>query len=155
MSQLWRHYAVIGSFKINDGEHYYIPIKATRTSKTSNYGVFAIKDGVKYLVSVLIRSRKNDYTKLRKTVYEKLCLAQQQLPQGWKFRIHEGLRSLDVQKSLFDEHFNNLKLRSSNMSEEELFKEASLLIVPLNDYTTPILKNISSFKYTVCFSRTL
>lgn len=75
---------------------------------------------------------QNDYTKLRKTVYEKLCLAQQQLPHGWKFRIYEGLRSLNVQKILFDEHLNNLKLRSSNTSEEELFNEASLLIAPVS-----------------------
>lgn len=75
---------------------------------------------------------QNDYTKLRKTVYEKLCLAQKQLPYDWKFRIYEGLRSLNVQKILFDEHYNNLRLKNPNKSEEELFKEASLLIAPVS-----------------------
>ncbi|HAT8666474.1 M15 family metallopeptidase [Legionella pneumophila] len=75
---------------------------------------------------------QNDYTKLRKTVYEKLCLAQKQLPNGWKFRIYEGLRSLNVQKILFDEHYSKLRLKNSNKSEEELFKEASLLIAPVS-----------------------
>ena len=37
----------------------------------------------------------NDYTKIRKTIYEKLCQAQNKLPNGWKFRIYEGLRSLN------------------------------------------------------------
>lgn len=75
---------------------------------------------------------QNDYTKLRKTVYEKLCLAQKQLPDGWKFKIYEGLRSLSVQKILFDEHYNNLRLKNSNKSEEELFKEACLLVAPVS-----------------------
>lgn len=75
---------------------------------------------------------QNDYTKLRKTVYEKLCLAQMLLPNGWKFRIYEGLRSLNVQKILFEEQCNNLKLKNYYKSEEELFKEASLLIAPVH-----------------------
>lgn len=74
---------------------------------------------------------ENDYTKLRKTVYEKLCLAQSKLPKGWKFRIYEGLRSLNVQKILFNGQYNNLKLKHSSKSEEELFKETSLLIAPV------------------------
>lgn len=73
---------------------------------------------------------QNDYTKLRKTVYEKLCLAQKQLPSNWRFRIYEGLRSLNVQNILFNEQYNNLKLKHPNKSEEELFEEASLLISP-------------------------
>lgn len=75
---------------------------------------------------------QKDYTKLRKTVYEKLCLAQKQLPNNWRFRVYEGgLRSLNVKNILFKEQCNNLKLKHSNKSEEELFKEASLLISPV------------------------
>jgi D-alanyl-D-alanine dipeptidase len=74
---------------------------------------------------------QHDYTKLRKTVYEKLCLAQKKLPHGWKFRVYEGLRSLNVQKILFDEQCNHLRLNDANKSEEDLFKEASLLIAPV------------------------
>ncbi|WP_133140484.1 M15 family metallopeptidase [Legionella genomosp. 1] len=74
---------------------------------------------------------KNDYTRLRKTVYEKLCQAQNNLPNGWKFRIYEGLRSLNVQKVLFDSFYESLKLKNSVQAEEELFKQASLLIAPV------------------------
>lgn len=73
----------------------------------------------------------NDYTKIRKTVYEKLCQAQEKLPNGWRFRIYEGLRSLNVQKILFDSLYNSLKLKKQTISEEELFKQTSLLIAPV------------------------
>lgn len=40
----------------------------------------------------------NDYTKIRKSVYEKLLIAQNMLSCNWKFKVYEGLRSLRVQK---------------------------------------------------------
>lgn len=73
----------------------------------------------------------NDYTKIRKTVYKKLCQAQNKLPNGWKFRIYEGLRSLNVQKILFDSLYNSLKLKKNTQSNEQLFKQTSLLIAPV------------------------
>lgn len=73
----------------------------------------------------------NDYTKIRKTTYEKLCQAQNNLPGGWKFRVYEGLRSLKVQKILFDTLYNSLKLKNNALSEEELFEKTSLLIAPI------------------------
>lgn len=80
----------------------------------------------------------NDYTKMRKTVYEKLCQAQNKLPNDWKFRIYEGLRSLGVQKILFDSHYNSLKLNNLTKSEEELFKQTSLLIAPVRFFDATI-----------------
>ncbi|MFJ1268640.1 M15 family metallopeptidase [Legionella lytica] len=73
----------------------------------------------------------DDYTKIRKTVYEKLCQAQEKLPNGWRFRIYEGLRSLNVQKMLFDSLYNSLKLKKTTVSEEELFTQTSWLIAPV------------------------
>ena len=35
---------------------------------------------------------KNDYTKVRKTVFKKLCHAQKCLPKNWRFRLYEGFR---------------------------------------------------------------
>lgn len=80
----------------------------------------------------------NDYTKIRKTIYEKLCQAQNKLPNGWKFRIYEGLRSLNVQKILFDSLYNSLKLKKLAQSEEELFKQTSLLIAPVKFFNGTI-----------------
>ena len=74
---------------------------------------------------------QHDYTKIRKTVYEKLCLAQKELPNDWKFRVYEGLRSLNVQKILFDSLYNSLKLKKTDLSEEDLFKQTSLLVAPV------------------------
>jgi zinc D-Ala-D-Ala dipeptidase len=81
---------------------------------------------------------KNDYTKIRKTVYEKLCQAQNRLPNNWKFRIYEGLRSLNVQKILFESLYNSLKLKKLDQSEEELFEQTSLLIAPVKFYNGAI-----------------
>lgn len=74
---------------------------------------------------------RDDYTKVRRTVYEKLCQAQKKLPDNWKFRIYEGLRSLNVQKILFDSLYTNLKLRDTSLSEEECFKQTSMLVAPV------------------------
>lgn len=74
----------------------------------------------------------DDYTKIRKTVYEKLCQAQQELPDGWKFRVYEGLRSLNAQKTLFDSLYNSLQSKTPSLSEEELFQKTSLLVAPVN-----------------------
>jgi D-alanyl-D-alanine dipeptidase len=72
----------------------------------------------------------NDYTKVRKSVYEKLLIAQNKLPDNWQFRIYEGLRSLRVQKILFNEQINRLKFQNPHSTEEELFIEASKLVCP-------------------------
>ena len=45
---------------------------------------------------------ENHYIFIRKSVYEKLCLAQNNLPQEWNFRIYEGFRSSKVQQILFE-----------------------------------------------------
>ncbi|WP_058532981.1 M15 family metallopeptidase [Legionella saoudiensis] len=83
---------------------------------------------------------KNDYTKMRISVYEKLCIAQKKLPSNWKFKIYEALRSLKVQKILFDEQFIRLKKQKPYLSDEELFIQASQLISPICSYAgTPLI----------------
>ncbi|WP_242604417.1 hypothetical protein [Legionella gresilensis] len=56
----------------------------------------------------------HDYTKLRKTVYQKLNQAQKLLPKGLHFCLYEGYRSLDLQKKLFDKRFNIVKKQQPN-----------------------------------------
>jgi D-alanyl-D-alanine dipeptidase len=48
-----------------------------------------------------------DYTKLRKTVYEKLKHAQTLLPKGLHFCLYEGYRSIQLQKKLVTIHQNS------------------------------------------------
>lgn len=82
----------------------------------------------------------NDYTKMRKSVYEKLCIAQNKLPSSWRFKVYEGLRSLDVQEILFNEKLSRLRVQKPQDSEEKLFKKASILISPIKSYKgTPII----------------
>lgn len=74
---------------------------------------------------------KNDYTKLRQTVYEKLCQAQQDLPQGIHFRLYEGYRSLKVQTLLFDWEYQRIKQLNPEFSKEQCFHEATRLVSPV------------------------
>lgn len=71
------------------------------------------------------------YTKVRKTVYDKLCKAQDDLPDGWYFRLYEGFRSLDVQKMLFDQEYERVVARYPHKQHAELFKETTRLISPV------------------------
>jgi D-alanyl-D-alanine dipeptidase len=57
-----------------------------------------------------------DYTKIRKTVYEKLKQAQKILPKGLRFCIYEGYRSLHLQKILFDNRFEKVISLASGLS---------------------------------------
>jgi D-alanyl-D-alanine dipeptidase len=76
---------------------------------------------------------KECYTKLRKTVYEKLCAAQAKLPSGWKFRIYEGYRSLAVQQLLFDWVSEKIDRDHPELSPSERFKKITELVSPLKD----------------------
>lgn len=72
-----------------------------------------------------------DYTKLRKTVYEKLKQAQTLLPTGLRFCLYEAYRSLDLQKALFDGRFKRVKQQYPNWSQGQIFKETIKLISPV------------------------
>ena len=72
-----------------------------------------------------------DYTKVRESVYKKLCLAQTQLPNGYKFRLYEGLRSHKIQKLLFDNIYKNNQQRYPQLTHDELFYETTKLISPV------------------------
>jgi len=72
-----------------------------------------------------------DYTKIRKTVYEKLILAQKLLVNNLKFRIYEGYRSLNLQEKLFNDRYQLLKNTYPKWSHEQLFQETIKLISPV------------------------
>lgn len=74
------------------------------------------------------------YTLIRKTVYEKLCQAQKDLPNNWRFRIYEAFRSIEVQKMLFDQEYQLVKNKSPEKSEAEIFHEATRLASPVINF---------------------
>lgn len=76
---------------------------------------------------------KDDYTKLRETVYKKLLEAENNLPNGLRFRLYEGYRSLKVQQLLFDEMFDHMKAPHPNDSYEDVFHETTRLVSPVNN----------------------
>lgn len=72
-----------------------------------------------------------DYTKLRKTVYEKLKQAQALLPTGLRFCLYEGYRSLHLQKMLFNTRFEKVKNRHPDWSQDAIFLETIKLVSPV------------------------
>lgn len=74
---------------------------------------------------------KGDYTFMRQGVYERLLKAQTLLPGGWRFRLYEGYRSIQVQTLLFDDHFAELKYAHPDATDQWLFDETARLVSPV------------------------
>jgi D-alanyl-D-alanine dipeptidase len=72
-----------------------------------------------------------NYTKIRKTVYEKLQKAQSLLPEGLRFCIYEGYRSLSLQKMLFDLRFEKIRALHPDWTHEQLFTETIRMVSPV------------------------
>lgn len=75
----------------------------------------------------------NDYTLLRKTVFDKLCSAQKDLPNNWKFRVYEGYRSIKVQKMLFDFEYQKIASQHPGKERSYIFRETTRLISPIEN----------------------
>jgi D-alanyl-D-alanine dipeptidase len=74
-----------------------------------------------------------DYTKLRKTVYNKLRDAQASLPKGLRFCIYEGYRSLSLQEMLFEARFLTIKNLQPTWSYDQIFDETIKLVSPITN----------------------
>lgn len=72
-----------------------------------------------------------DFTFMRKGVYERLLYAQSLLPAGIEFCLYEAYRSLELQKMLFEERCRRLQFQKPHFSYEEIFKEAIKLVSPV------------------------
>jgi len=72
-----------------------------------------------------------DYTRVRKTIYDKLIKAQALLPKGLYFCLYEGYRSLSLQKIIFDARFEKLKKLHPQWTHEQLFTETTKLVSPV------------------------
>lgn len=72
-----------------------------------------------------------DYTKMRRTIYEKLVQAQALLPKGIKLCLYEGYRSLSLQRLLFDNRFSKVRGLHPDWSEDQVFDETTRLVSPV------------------------
>lgn len=81
------------------------------------------------------------YTKMRKTVFEKINKAQANLPNNWRFRLYEGFRSLTVQQMLFDQEYQRVVKRYPDAGHEKHFNETTRLVSPVINFDGS--KNIS------------
>lgn len=87
-----------------------------------------------FTINYFERRYNSDYTKIRKSVYEKLLKAQNLLPEKLKLCIYEGYRSLKRQNSLFQERFRqNIKLYK-DLDFKEVFYETVKLVSPVRNF---------------------
>jgi len=90
------------------------------------------QDIIKYGPSPEIENN-TDYTKLRKTLYDKLIVAQSELPEGLKFCLYEGYRSLSLQKKLFEMRYKLNKNTYPTWDHEKIFIETTKIVSPITN----------------------
>jgi len=73
----------------------------------------------------------SNYTKVRKTIYDKLKLAQSMLPDGLKFCLYEGYRDLELQQKIFKERYDKLLNEHPHLTHEEIFIESTKFVSPI------------------------
>jgi zinc D-Ala-D-Ala dipeptidase len=71
-----------------------------------------------------------DYTWLRRGVYERLLRVQASLPQGLHLRLYEGLRSLAIQRQLFEEEKARIRSAEPHLTPQEVHEHATVLVSP-------------------------
>lgn len=69
---------------------------------------------------------------VRKSVAEKLLQAQENL-QGLKFLVWDGLRSRNVQNSLYQRFWNEMKMKYPSWSSDQLLVEVGKYVTPADD----------------------
>jgi D-alanyl-D-alanine dipeptidase len=74
------------------------------------------------------------YTKMRKTVFEKLCQVQAELPKAWRLRLYEGFRSLQVQQMLFEQNYQRVVARYPHENAGFYFYETTRLVSPVTNF---------------------
>ena len=72
-----------------------------------------------------------NYTKMRKSVYDRLVKAQSLLPKGYKFCLYEAYRSLALQQQIFSEKYERLRALHPGWSHEHVFTETTKLVSPV------------------------
>lgn len=71
------------------------------------------------------------YTQVRSTIYTKLLEAQNLLPSNLRLCLYEGLRTISLQRHLFDERWNTIKNRHPLWPDHDLFQEVIRMVSPV------------------------
>jgi D-alanyl-D-alanine dipeptidase len=72
-----------------------------------------------------------NYTWMRTAIYHKLRKADRMLPKGLHLCIYEAYRSLELQKQLFHNHYQQIRLDHSDWSPAQVFRETTRLVSPV------------------------
>lgn len=75
-------------------------------------------------------SNVKQYTLIRKSVYDRLKIAQAKLPKGLKLCLYEGYRNPIMQASIFRLHFQQVQAAHPDFSYEDLFRETTKMVAP-------------------------
>lgn len=71
------------------------------------------------------------YTWMRQSVYTKLCEAQRLLPSQFRFCLYEALRTVELQKELFDTRWNTIRTQHPNWTDSEIYEETIRMVSPV------------------------
>ena len=75
---------------------------------------------------------KNEaYTWVRQSILEKLKIAQTRLPDGLRLSLYEGLRTVALQKQLFDQRWKSLRALHPQASDVAIFQEVIKMVSPV------------------------
>ncbi len=83
-------------------------------------------------ISRKFQALKDDECYVRKSVAERLVIAQRILPQGHKLMIHDGFRPLAAQKWWWNKILADMKRKHPKMSDSARIKETAKWIAPLD-----------------------
>jgi len=71
---------------------------------------------------------------MRKSVYERLKIAEDMLPEGLRFKIYDGWRPFEVQLALYNDYRECVKRDNPGLSEEEVNNLTKLFVsLPVKD----------------------
>lgn len=71
------------------------------------------------------------YTFVRKSIFERLLIAQKFLPSHLRLCLYEGLRSLSLQEQLFQARWDQVRNRHSSWDDAEVYYEVIKLVSPV------------------------
>lgn len=71
-----------------------------------------------------------EYCLIRRDVYHRLLRVQQRLPQGYRLRLYEGLRSLAMQALLFEQEKQRVRARHPALDDEQVHRQATVIVSP-------------------------
>lgn len=113
---------------INDPKVLLIPIRENNEPLVNLKNQFIIAFGPSPEIP-----NNTDYTRVRRTVYDKLVQAQTLLPDGIKLCLYEGYRSINLQRTLFNNRYLKVKTLSPKWSKDQLFDETAKLVSPVTN----------------------